>query len=386
MKICSVSFIYPNPDKAILGSFIHEQLVELAKTDEVYLITRKEPHWKIPRYEIIDNIHIFRINAKNKFTLPIKLFFKILELNKKNKFDVIHAHFTGFFTMFSGFASLLLGKPFFITTYGISLDPKSISFVKRMVIRITFLISKKVISISQYTKKLCQNYASKKKHMVITPGISLSKLKPTITQKNFRKKHNLGKGHILLSIGGLVWRKGFDITIKIMPSIVKKYPDTKLVIIGKGPEEIKLKNLAKGLNLEKNVIFWPNWVSDKDLANFYNACSIFILMNITKGAAVQGFGIVYVEANAMGKPIIGGKGGGISDAIIDGKTGFAINPDNQQLIIKRTLQLLGNKNLREKMGSDGKSYALKTHLWEFKTDQLLQLYSKYTKNNHQKPL
>lgn len=379
MKICAVSYIYPNPDKPILGSFVHEQLVEFAKNNEVHIITRKEPHWKIPDEEVIDEVHVHRVDASSDFLLPLKFFFKLISLNKKRDFDVIHVHFTGFLTMFCGFASVLLKKPFFITTYGISLDPKSVSFFKRIVIRLSFLMARRVISISKYTKKLCENYAPKRKHALITPGITLSKLKPTISGKDFRKKHKLGNGPLLLSIGGLVWRKGFDVTISALPNIVAKYPNLKLVIIGRGTEEKKLKRLTKDLKLQKNVIFWPTWVSEQDLANFYNACDIFILMNITEGVAVQGFGIVYVEANAMGKPIIGGEGGGIRDAVIDNKTGFVIDSKDKKLIEQRLLQLIESKKLRNRMGKAGKKYALRTHLWENKIEQMMELYSKYTK-------
>ncbi len=382
MNICAISFIYPNPDHLVLGSFVHEQLAELAKHNKVHLITRTRNHWSCPDEETIKGVHIHRVDSENQFLFPLKCFMKIITLNGKYHFDVIHSHFTGYLTLFCSFASALIRKPFFITAYGITLDPKSISSLKRAVIRISFFFAKKIISISRYTKELSENYAPKNKHTLITPGIEPSKLKVTINSKEFRRKHKLGNGPLLLSIGGLVWRKGFDISISIMPDIVRKYPDAKLVIIGKGPEEANLKKLTKKLKLEKNVIFWPTWVSDEDLANFYNACDIFILMNITKGEAVQGFGIVYVEANALGKPIIGGEGGGISDATVDKKAGFIINPYDKELLKEKLFILIKNKKLRKKMGDFGKEYALKNHPWEYKAKQLINLYSKFVQGQN----
>jgi len=377
MNICVTSYLYPNPDKPILGSYIYEQLTELANHNNVHIITRKERHWNCPAEELVDKVHIHRIDAENKLLFPILCFIEIISLHRKYHFDVVHAHFTGYLTFFCSLASLLIRRPFFITTYGLTLDPKSISIFKRIMIRLSFFFAKKIISISRYTKKLSENYAPKKKHVLITPGITLSKLKVTMSSKNFRKKHRFGKGPMLLSVGGVVWRKGHDVIISVLPDIVSKHKDLKYVIIGKGGAKENLKKQVKRLGLDENVIFWPTWVPDKELANFYNASDIFILMSRTEGAAVEGFGIVYVEANALGKPVIGGKGGGTPDAVDDGKSGFLIDPSDVEEVKKKLILLINDKKLRAKIGEYGKQYAIKNHLWEYKAKQLMQVYSKF---------
>ena len=378
MNICVTSYLYPNPDKPILGSYICEQLTELAKHNNVHIITRKERHWNCPAKEIVDEVHVHRIDAENKLLFPILCFIKIVSLHRKYHFDVVHAHFTGYLTFFCSLASLLIKRPFFITTYGLTLDPKSISIFKRIMIRLSFFFAKKIISISRYTKKLSEHYALKEKHVLITPGITLSKLKVTMSSKNFRKKYRLGKGPMLLSVGGVVWRKGHDVIISVLPDIVSSHKDLKYIIIGKGGAEENLKKQVKRLGLEKNVIFWPTWVSDRELANFYNSSDLFVLMSRTEGAAVEGFGIVYVEANALGKPVIGGKGGGTPDAVDDGKSGFLIDPSDVEEVKKKLILLIRDKKLRVKMGEYGKQYAIKNHLWKYKVKQLMQVYSEFT--------
>ena len=159
--------------------------------------------------------------------------------------------------------------------------------------------------------------------------------------------------------------------------MVKKHPNLKYIIIGKGEEENNLKKLVKELKLMKNVIFWKSWVSDKDLANFYNASDIFVLMSRTEGEAVEGFGIVYAEAGALGKPVIGGKGGGTPDAVVDGKAGFLIDPEDKELIKKKILLLIENKKLRIKMGTYAKKYARENHLWKYKMLQIEKIYSEF---------
>tara|TARA_Y100000310_G_C20683003_1_gene817151 strand:- start:2281 stop:3420 length:1140 start_codon:yes stop_codon:yes gene_type:complete len=379
MKICAISYIFPNPDQPVLGSYILEQLKELSKDNDVHIITIKKPHWNVPIFEKKHGITIHRIITKNNKLLPIKCFIKILKLNKKYNFDLLHAHFTGYLTLFSSFASLIIDRPFFITAYGLSLDINSVSFLKKYVIKLTYMISKRIINISSYTKSLSDKYISNNKNVIITPGISPSRLNVTIDAEEFRMKNNLGDGILLMSVGGVVWRKGHDIVISILPDIVKKYPNLKYIIIGKGSQVQPLKNMVSNLNLKKNVIFWPTWPSNEELANFYNAIDIFILMSRTKGEAVEGFGIVYVEANYLGKPVIGGLGGGTSEAIENGKCGYLLDPNDKLIIKNKLISLIENKDLRLKMGEYGKQFSRKNHIWKIKTDQIQDLYKQFIK-------
>jgi len=376
MNILTISYIYPNPDKMILGSFVERQVTELAKHHNVHVITRGKRQW--PKNETVNGVSIHRIVSENPLIFSLKCLIKILSLNKKFRFDVIHSHFTGLLTIVCGFASKIVRKPFFVTAYGLGLDPSAASFFRKISIKLSFKLAKKIINISRFTKNLSEQYTPKVKNVIITYGIDLARLKVTLSAKKFRKKHKLGKGIILLTVANLTSRKGIDTIISTLPNIVKKYPNLKYIIIGKGEEENKLKNLVQQLGLTKNVIFWPTWVSDKDLANFYNVSDIFILMSRSEGQAVEGFGIVYVEAGALGKPVIGGKSGGTSDAVVDGKTGFLINPENTELVKKKLLLLIRNPNLRKKMGNYAKSNVRKNHLLKYNISKLEKLYSEFT--------
>jgi phosphatidylinositol alpha-1,6-mannosyltransferase len=375
MNILVISYIYPNPEKPILGSFVERQLAELAKHHNVHVITRGKSEW--PKNETVQGVFVHRIVSDSPLLFQLKYFVKIIKLNKKFHFDVLHSHFTGLLTVVCGIASKVIRKPFFVTAYGLGLDPFTASFFRKVSIKLSFKLAKKIINISKYTKDLSEHYAPKKKNIVITYGIIPSRLKATVNTKKFREKNKLGKGIVLLSVANLTRRKGIDIIISVLPDIVKKYPDLKYILVGKGEEEKELKGLVRRLNLTKNVIFWPTWVPDKDLANFYNVSDIFILMSRGEGQAVEGFGIVYVEASALGKPVIGGKSGGTSDSVVDGKTGFLIDPENTELIKSKLFLLIKNKGLRKKIGTYAKKYVRENHLQKNKTSQLVKLYSKF---------
>jgi len=288
MNICHISYIYPNPEKSVLGSFVERQLTELAKHHNVHVITRGKSKWR--KNEIVHGVSIHRVISDNPILFPLKCFVKIMKLNKKFHFDVLHSHFTGFLTIVCGIASKIIRKPFFVTAYGLGLEPSYANIFRKISIKLSFKFAKKIINISRFTKNLSEQYSPKNKNIVITYGINYSKLKVTLSADKFRKKYKLGKGIILLSVANLTLRKGIDIIISVLPKIVKKFPELKYIIVGKGKEKSELKRMVKELNLEKNVIFWPNWVPDKDLANFYNASDIFVLMSRTIGQAVEGLG------------------------------------------------------------------------------------------------
>ena len=376
MNILTISYIYPNPDKPILGSFVERQVTELAKHHNVHVITRGKRHW--PKNETVKGVSIHRIVSGNPVIFSLKCLMKILNLNKKIHFDVVHSHFTGLLTIVCGIASKIIGKPFFVTAYGLGLDPSAASFFRKISIKLPFNSAKKIINISRFTKNLSEHYTPKGKNVIITYGVTESRLKVTVSAKKFREKLKLGNGIILLTVANLTSRKGIDTIISVLPDIVKKYPNLRYIIIGKGEEENKLKNLVEHLCLTKNVIFWPTWVSDKDLANFYNASDIFILMSRSEGQAVEGFGIVYLEAGMFGKAVVAADAGGIRDAVVDGETGLIAKDEDVDDIANKILLLLDDSERRHKIGKAGKEYA-KKHDWKYISQEFIDKYKKYSK-------
>jgi phosphatidylinositol alpha-1,6-mannosyltransferase len=96
---------------------------------------------------------------------------------------------------------------------------------------------------------------------------------------------------------------------------------------------------------------------------------------IKEGGNIEGFGIVYLEANLYEKPVIGGKTGGIRDAIEDGKTGFIVNPENVNEISQALINLLTNKELSNKLGVQGRKRVLKYFDWDEQINRVKDLLS-----------
>ena len=200
---------------------------------------------------------------------------------------------------------------------------------------------------SNFTKRLIKKQGIKNKKIFV--------IYPTLEEISSSPKYlKIEKYFTLLSVGRLIKRKGQDLVIKSLINLKKIIPELKYEIVGNGPEEIRLKNLVKGYNLEKIVNF-NGEVNKKELNRIYSNCNIFVLpTKFIKPNDIEGFGIVFIEANSFSKPVIGGKTGGVAEAIENGKSGFLINPNSKKELYDKIIQLYKNRKLLKKIGNYGK--------------------------------
>jgi rhamnosyl/mannosyltransferase len=177
------------------------------------------------------------------------------------------------------------------------------------------------------------------------------------------KKNKEKYGNFVLFVGKLSYYKGVAYLLEAMKEI-----EANLVIIGDGPFKAKWKAKAQELGLEKKVFFLP-FMKERELINFYHACSVFVLPSIFKSEA---FGIVLIEAMACGKPVISTElGTGTSFVNQDGVTGFVVPPKNSQALAKAIKKILENKKLAQELGQNGLERVKK----EFSLEKMLERIS-----------
>ncbi|MGE3539924.1 MAG: glycosyltransferase family 4 protein [Candidatus Tectimicrobiota bacterium] len=199
---------------------------------------------------------------------------------------------------------------------------------------------------------------------IINPGVN-----PQLFQvdharaRAVRQKFNLGDAPVILTVGRLQQRKGQDTVIKALPRIQAQCPDVKYVIVGSGAELEGLHKLVADLGLTRTVIFAGN-IPDHELAAYYAACDVFVMPNRQIGADIEGFGIVYLEAGAAGKPVIGGKSGGTEDAIVENHTGLLVDGTSVEHVALAVLSLLLNPERARSMGAQGRCRVEQTFTWE----------------------
>ncbi len=163
---------------------------------------------------------------------------------------------------------------------------------------------------------------------------------------------------VILSVGRLVRRKGFDQVIENLPALLSEGLDVYYLICGRGPMEPELMSLARRLGVEKRV-FFAGYVPDDQLASYYAACDLFSMITFfdAKAKSIEGFGIVYLEAGYFGKPVIASRSGGVEEAVRHGESGILVDPNAADEIFKNLYQLCTDQRLREQLGHKGQELA-----------------------------
>jgi phosphatidylinositol alpha-1,6-mannosyltransferase len=135
------------------------------------------------------------------------------------------------------------------------------------------------------------------------------------------------------------------------------------LIVGTGPDEPRLRGLAAELGIGAAVTF-AGYVSEDRLPDLYNLCDLFVMPNREEaGGDIEGFGMIFLEASAAGKPVVGGRSGGTADAIVHGVTGFLVDPEDVDELAATLQLLLANADLRETLGRAGRHRARSEFGW-----------------------
>jgi phosphatidylinositol alpha-1,6-mannosyltransferase len=160
--------------------------------------------------------------------------------------------------------------------------------------------------------------------------------------------------------------------LRALPRIAQAIPQVQYVIVGRGEELASLKALAQSLGVATRVVF-AGEVSDQELAVYYAACDLFIMPNRQLDADIEGFGMVFLEAGAAGKPVIGGISGGTDDAIVHEVTGFRVDGTDVDAIAAAVVSLLTDTVKAKAMGEAGRRRVEREFTWEVVVEQTRQL-------------
>ncbi len=190
-------------------------------------------------------------------------------------------------------------------------------------------------------------------------------------------------GPVVLSVCALVRGnefKGVDTVIRALPRVLKVLPDLRYVVVGDGEIRGELESLAVETGVAQNVTF-AGEIPDAELAELYRGCNVFVLPS--RGQERQGvvggegFGRAYVEAALAGKPVVGSRSGGASEAVLHGRTGFVVDPDSSDEVAEALLAILQDPQLGARMGLAGRTWALDTFSEDALSRSLRELLRPY---------
>lgn len=212
--------------------------------------------------------------------------------------------------------------------------------------------------------------------VVINPG--LSQIEPPLVSPDYlqqlRQRYDILGKPVLLTIGRLVERKGVDQVLQSLPQLLGKYPNLCYIVVGQGPYLAACQKLASNLGVSSAVIFVTS-ADDQERTAWYQLADIFIMPARQLGGDFEGFGIVYLEANQAGKPVIAGQSGGVGDAVVDGLNGLMVNPESVSQIVAAVSRLLDNPVFGHQLGQAGKT-RLAEFLWPTQAAKLAKFINK----------
>ncbi len=336
---------------------------------------------------IVKTLKDKKINLTDRINLILYLFSKpklllqvldnlvdLYSYSKKLDIDLIFTAHSGNILPLSFMLSRLLGKKIITMAHGLDFLIQSYFSLKTYY----FKNVDKVIVSSNWIRKLFLKIQKLDQHKIeiVHRGISLPDFKIEKSKNQLRQEFNISeKTFVILSVGRHISRKKFDLVIKAISELKKRDPqiDIKYLSIGTGPETSYLKELSSELNLTNNVEFLGS--CDMITRNkFYKLSDIFIMPAITEKKTIEGFGIVFIEANYYRKPVIGSYSGGMSEAIINGKTGFLIEPNNLNDLVDKIIYLYNNEKEREKIGEYGYKRVLSDFNWEYLINNYISIF------------
>lgn len=229
-----------------------------------------------------------------------------------------------------------------------------------------------LIAISSFTKEnVLGRGISNLNFTVIHPGVDCKRFlfsKDKIN--NFNDLYPDKK--IILTVGALKPRKGQDVVIKALSLLKLKRNDFHYLIVGEGEFRTELELLIKKKRMESCVTLCGE-VADNDLISYFQSCYLYAHTPRMFNWNFEGFGIVYIEAGACGKPVVASDSGGVKDAVIDGQTGIIVKEDNPNETAWAIEKLLDNPSLANTLGSNGFTYA-EQHDWSVIIKQYIDIY------------
>lgn len=367
------------PEVSGIATYFHE-IWKFYDYSENHILAAKYP--KCIEFDKNSDLHTIRVGiptGSSPLHKIIKSFIytiKAIQLHLKNKYTVIHCGQV----LSSGMTGWIIKKifkiPYIIYVYGSETYRFGNNKYLMRMIKTFLKEAEYIIPNSRFTMdEFLPLGIPEGKFKIITPGVDVDRFHPQSLEHELVEKYNLLGKKVLLTVARLDERKGHDKVIEAIAAIQEN--NIVYLIVGKGREQQRLQNLAKEMKIESQVIFC-GYVADDDLPKYYNLCDIFLLLNRQTSVDenligdYEGFGIVFLEASACGKPVIAGNFGGIADAIDDKKSGFIIDGTDLKEIIKTIKHLFKNEDICHQIGKYGRQRSVQNFTWESLSRKLIK--------------
>ncbi|GMV92484.1 MAG: glycoside hydrolase [Candidatus Hydrogenedentota bacterium] len=274
---------------------------------------------------------------------------------------------------YGGVLGWLFRRPYVTFAYGYEFLKFGRNSLAGRILRRVYNASLSAIAISRFTRDALELFGVEAERIdVIHPGARPASPMTPSELDSIRHRYVLEGKRVVLAVGRLIERKGHRTLIEAMPRILDRVPDAHLVIVGQGPTMSACSRLAQQSGMREHVTF-TGPLEDTEVAGLYAACDVFALPTGTgPNGQVEGFGLVFAEAHAYGKPVVAGRSGGVVDAVLDGETGLLVEPEDVAAVADAIVSILTDSELAKRLGENGKRRVETELNWATFTRALLE--------------
>jgi glycosyltransferase involved in cell wall biosynthesis len=310
-------------------------------------------------------IMLFKVPLDTKNEISPKIFFsysKLKKISRELEIDLIHSH-SRTTQVLGCWLARSLAKPHIFTCHGF--------FRPKIARRIFGCWGQRIIAISQQVKEhLVKDFRlAEGKISVIHNGIDINNFGDLSGRVDLRAKFG-GQAVLLVGIiARLSDVKGHTYLIQAMQEVVKKFPNSKLLIVGQGKMESALMKESRDLGLQDSVVFIPGINNTQELLS---ALDVFVMPSLQ-----EGLGLALMEAMAQAVAVIGSAVGGIKTLIQDKDNGLLVEPANVAALAQAIITLLGDASLRCKLGARARQFISVNFSKEEMVDKTLGIYREF---------
>jgi len=346
--------------------------------DEVYRrIGDKATHVitaQVPGSEAHDKDHpntVHRIRVRRHWWLRpeslamyAKFLTRSLAVGLRFRFDAVHAGRVLPEGLIGWVVARLIRRPIVVYAHGEEITTWR-QPAKRRVMRFVYRHADRVIANSDFTQgELIKLDVADDRISLISPGVDIERFRPGLPYQELRESIGLAASQkLILSVGRLSQRKGFDQVIQVLPKLVEKGINVHYALIGAGEDEGRLRGLVEQCIVASRVHFLGH-VSMDDLPRWYNAADVFAMPNRDINGDTEGFGMVFAEAGACGKVAIAGLAGGTGAAVLNGLTGFRVDGTSPAAVRDILMRCLSDPELCRKVGETARNRIVESLSWD----------------------
>jgi glycosyltransferase involved in cell wall biosynthesis len=335
------------------GERVFAQIINGLPQEQYKVFLASHPNEEFLRAIHSASVHFFSTDFSKR--LNFSLIPRLSKIIKKNEIKLVHGQGTRA-EFYARLASRLAGKSKYVSTIAMPVEGFDVGPIRKKVYSLFDRFSENfvdrflVVSDVLRDKMIRERGTPAEKVIRIYNGIEVDHYLPQDqngSRERIRNEFNIeGRTLLIGAIGRLVWQKGFEHLVQAMPKVLNKLPQTKVLIVGKGPLRNDLEVLTRKLKIEKHIIF-ANF--RKDVKEILSAIDILVIPSL-----LEGFPMITLEAMAMAKPIIATRIDGIKEQIVDEISGILIPPRDPDAIAEAIVRLTTDKELAQILESEGR--------------------------------